>query len=110
MDGLIFTGNKKSFENFKNQISLDIFPMFENLRSYCLSLGENVVEDIREHRIVFGKSLSFRWFADLKPSFGEISVKIQKSRKETPLIISVKNEEKIADLKILLKEAFVTIQ
>lgn len=110
MDGLIPSGNKKTFENFKNQIPLDIFPLFNNLRNYCLSLGENVVEDVREHRIVFGKSLSFRWFADLKPFIGEISVKIQKSRKESPLVITVKNDETIEDLKILLKEAFVTIR
>lgn len=57
-----------------------------------MSLGGNVVEDVRAHRIVFGKSLSFRWFADLEPENDSIIVKIQRNRKEPFQTITVTNQ------------------
>jgi len=109
MDGLVSSGKKRTFESFKNQIPKETMPLFNQIRDYCLSLGENVVEDVRMHRIVFGKSLTFRWFVDLKPSSKGIFVKIQKNRKEQPVTVLIQNEEKFKDLKNLLTEAFVTI-
>ncbi|NDF48182.1 MAG: hypothetical protein EB158_08450 [Nitrosopumilaceae archaeon] len=69
MDGL-FLGPKRTYEDFKKQIPVSVLPLFDSLRKHCLSLGANVVEDVRAHRIVFGKSLSFRWFADIKSEQG----------------------------------------
>ena len=109
MDGLISSGNKRNFENFKNQIPKASLSLYAELRDYCLSLGENVVEDVRMHRIVFGKSLTFRWFADLEPLPDGILVKIQKNRKEQPTIITIQNNEDAEDLKNLIKQAFTEI-
>ena len=64
VDGL-FSGPKRTYEDFKKQIPMPVSSAFDSLRQYCLSLGANVVEDVRAHRVVFVKSLSFRWFADL---------------------------------------------
>lgn len=80
MDGL-FMGPKRSYNDFKRQIPSSVFSIYDDLRGYCLSLGNNVVEDVRAHRIVFGKSLSFRWFADLEPAEDSIIIKIQRDRK-----------------------------
>ena len=60
------------------------------------------------HRIVFGKSLTFRWFADLEPLPEGILVKVQKNRKEQPTTIMIQNEN-AEDLKNLIKEAFTEI-
>lgn len=109
MDGLIFSGNGRTFENFKNQIPNDVQPLFIHLRSYCLSLGENVVEDVRMHRIVFGKSLTFRWFADLEPTEDGIFVKIQKNRKEPIMSVKIQKDANFESVKNLLKEAFTGI-
>ena len=109
MDGLISSGNKRTFENFKNQIPQQSLLLFEDLRDYCLSLGENVVEDVRMHRIVFGKSLTFRWFADLEPLPEGVLVKVQKNRKEPPSINMIQNNGDTEDLKRLLQEAFTQI-
>ena len=67
MDFVSF-GNKKKFNDFKNQIPIIVQPLFEELRQFCLELGENIVEDVRMHRIVFCKSMTFRWFADFEPT------------------------------------------
>ena len=102
-------GNKRSYEDFKKQIPIGIQPLFDLIRTYCFSLGENVVEDIRMHRIVFGKSMSFRWFADVAPQEKSILIKIQKNRKQQPQIIQVELNQDLTDLKKIWKEAFDTI-
>lgn len=109
MDGL-FLGPKRSYEDFKKQIPASVFGMFDGLRQYCMSLGNNVVEDVRAHRIVFGKSLSFRWFADFEPGNDSIIVKIQRNRKEPFQTITITNETKLDELKGVLLDAYNTIR
>ena len=55
--------------------------IFDDLSSYCLTLGKNVVEDIRMHRIVFSKSITFRNFADIEPQRDFITLKIREIEK-----------------------------
>ena len=69
-----------------------------------------MVEDVRMHRIVFGKSMTFRWFADAEPQENGIMIKIQKSRKETPQIIHIKLEQDVTELEEILKEAYETVR
>jgi hypothetical protein len=109
MDGLIPSGNRRTFEDFQNQVPKEFQPTFNQLREFCLSLGGNIVENIRMHRIVFGKSFDFRWFADLEPTSQGIILKVQKNRKESPVIFKIKKEGEIEDLKNLINEAFNSI-
>lgn len=104
-----FSGNKRTWNDFESQISSDVKPVFEEFRNFCLSLGDNVVEDVRMHRIVFGKSMSFRWFADIEPEKDGVVVKIQKDRKESPKIIQVKSNDRMEQTKELVREAYQTI-
>lgn len=109
MDGM-FLGSKRTYDDFKKQIPSVTFPLFDSLRQYCLSLGNNVVEDVRAHRIVFGKSLSFRWFADLEPQGNSIIIKIQKSRKEPTQTITVQDGQITDELKKTIVDAYNTIR
>ena len=109
MNGLVSFDNNRSYDDFKKQIPVTIRPLFDSIREYCLSLGENVVEDIRMHRVVFGKSMTFRWFADVSPQGNSVIIKIQKNRKESPQIIKVNPTQDLGVLKEILKEAFETI-
>lgn len=108
MDGL-FLGPKKNYEDFKKQIPPETSSLFDLLRQYCISLGNNVVEDVRAHRIVFGKSLSFRWFADLEPEGNSIIMKIQRDRKEPFKTITVNNEQSLDEIKKAISDAYNTI-
>ncbi len=103
-------GNKRNYEDFKKQIPIKIQPLFDLIRDHCFSLGENVVEDIRMHRIVFGKSMTFRWFADVAPQDNSIIIKIQKNRKESPQNLQVELDQDLTNLKKILKKAFETIR
>jgi hypothetical protein len=109
MEGIVSFGGKRSYDDFKKQIPNTVQPLFDSIREFCLLLGENVVEDIRMHRVVFGKSMTFRWFADVEPEREGIIIKIQKSRKESPQILQIKTGQDITELKEIIKNAFETI-
>ena len=109
MTKLVSFGNNRSYDDFKKQIPKKIQPLFDSIREYCFSLGENVVEDIRMHRVVFGKSMTFRWFADISPQKNSVIIKIQKNRKEPTQNLEIKTKGDLDILKKVLKEAFDTI-
>ena len=109
MNNLGFFENKKSYEDFEKQIDRSIKPLFELIRSYCLSLGKNVVEDVRMHRIVFGKSITCRSFADVEPLENSILVKVRRDRNEPQKEIEVTSEQGLSELKKLILEAYNAI-
>ena len=82
MEGIISFGNKRSYEDFKKQIPSSVLPLFDSIRKFCFSLGENVVEDVRMHRVVFCKSITFRWFVDIEPETKVINDKGKEEIKE----------------------------
>jgi len=57
------------------------------------------------HRIVFGKSIIFRWFADIEPQQDSIIIKIQENRK-VQQIIEIKSNEKLEEVKEKIQNAF----
>ncbi len=109
MDGIISFGNKRNYDDFKKQIPSSVLPLFDSIREFCFSLGENVVEDVRMHRVVFCKSMTFRWFVDVEPQREGVIIKIQRNRKEPLQIIQVKEDQKISEFSQMLKEAFEEI-
>ena len=102
-------GTGRTYDDFKKQIPAPVLPLYGSIRNYCFSLGENIVEDIRMRRIVFGKTMTFRWFADVAPEKDTVVIKIQKDRKEPANIIEINLEQNLDDVKSLLKEAYETI-
>ncbi len=109
MDGIISFGNKRNYDDFKKQIPIQVLPLFDSIREYCFTLGRNVIEDVRMHRIVFCKSITFRWFVDVQPEKEGVIIKIQKNRKEQVQIIQIKKEQHISEFNQLIKEAFEEI-
>ena len=110
MEGLIGTGTGRTYHDFQRQIPEPVKPLFDKLRTYCMSLDEKVVEDVRMHRIVFCKTMAFRWFADLEPTEKSIMIKIQKERKSEPKILEVTPKQELLEVESSLKDAFTTIR
>jgi len=104
------SGNKRSYNNFKENISPQIQSLFDSLRDFCFSLGSNVIEDVRMHRVVFCKSITFRWFADMEPDKDSILLKIQKNRKEPFLTMKIKADDNLDQVKEFLRDAYITIR
>ena len=109
MEGIISFGNKRSYDDFKKQIPPQVLPLFDSIRKFCFSLGENVIEDVRMHRIVFCKSMTFRWFADVEPQKEGVAIKIQKNRKDPIEIIQINKSQQISEFGDLIKKAYEQI-
>ena len=103
-------GNMRNYDDFKKQIPSSVLPLFDSIREFCFSLGENVVEDVRMHRVVFCKSMTFRWFADIEPKREGVTIKIQKNRKERIKIIQINKDQQISEFKQIIKNAFEEIR
>ena len=110
MENFIGVGTGRTYADFQRQIPEPVKPLFDKLRTYCMSLDEKVIEDVRMHRIVFCKTMTFRWFADLEPTQSSIIIKIQKERKVEPKILEVNPEQELSKIESLLKDAFMTIR
>mgnify|MGYP004128290435 FL=1 len=110
MEKFIGVGNGRTYENFQKQIPEPVKPLFDKLRTYCKSLDDKVIEDVRMHRVVFCKTMTFRWFADLEPTQSSIIIKIQKERKIEPTILEVTPKQKLSEIESRLKDAFTTIR
>lgn len=110
MNTFFSSGNKRSYNDFKENISPQIQSLFDSLRDFCFSLGSNVIEDVRMHRVVFCKSITFRWFVDMEPDKDSILLKIQRNRKEPFSTMKIKVDDDLEQVKELLKDAYITIR
>ena len=109
MENLIGVGNGRTYEDFERQIPKPVKPLFDKLRIYCKSLDEKVIEDVRMHRVVFCKTMTFRWFADLEPTQSSIIIKIQKERKTEPKVLEITSEQDLSEIENALRDAFTNI-
>ena len=107
--GLSMAGNGRTYDEFRKHMLEPVVPLFDSLREYCLALGEKVVEDVRMHRVVYGKSISFRWFADMEPQEDGVLIKLQRDRKEEPKAITIKLDQDLTEIKREIKDAYETI-
>jgi len=108
MDDLI-SGQGRTYDDFQRQLANAVKPLFDELQDYCLSLGKNVIEDVRMHRIVFCKSMTFRYFADIEPQRDSVIIKIRRDRKESIKEIKVKPNENLDEAKKLIFDAYTNI-
>lgn len=81
-----------------------------SLRDFVKSLGNNVIEEVRPHRIVYAKSLTFRTFLDVQPKNDSITISVRKDRSEPPRIYIAKTEQELEDIKYQIAEAHKTIR
>jgi hypothetical protein len=105
----LFPGDTRTYYDVEKQLTPQIKSLFDELRNYCLSLGKNVVEDVRMHRVVFGKSMTFRFFADVEPQRDFVIIKIRRDRKEPLKEIEIRPNENIDEIKRLLSDAYTNI-
>ena len=93
----------RSYDDFMKDANSNAWPFMDDLRKFCFSLGSDVVEDVRMHRVVFCKSFAFRWFVDMEPQKSSVLLKIQKSRKETQTF-QLRMNRQVASRRLLAQE------
>ncbi|HET6590102.1 MAG TPA: hypothetical protein VFG45_08070 [Candidatus Nitrosocosmicus sp.] len=80
-----------------------------NLRKFVLQLGNNIVEEIRPHRIVYAKSLTFRYFLDIYPNKDSLTIAIRKNRKEPATEHTIKTHDDLNKIEKEIETAFKEI-
>jgi hypothetical protein len=98
-----------SFESHLVNLSKDTETLLVNLRDFVLSLGDNVIEEVRPHRIVYAKSLTFRYFLDICPRNKDLIISIRRSRKEPAKEYVVNNIQEIQSIETEIIEAYSAI-
>lgn len=81
-----------------------------DLRNFVKSLGNNVIEEIRPHRIAYAKSLTFRTFLDIQPKKDSLTISLRKSRNESIITQTIKTVEDIENVKPQIVEAYKKIK
>ncbi|HET7148264.1 MAG TPA: hypothetical protein VFI73_07175 [Candidatus Nitrosopolaris sp.] len=112
MDKLGLYSNKPSlsFEIHLNGLVEQLRTSLLELRKFVKSLGNNVIEDIRPHRIVYAKSLNFRTFLDIQPKNDSLIISTRTGRNESATILTVKTIQEVEAIKSQIKNAYHTIQ
>ena len=98
-----------SFESHLVNLGKEIEILLINLREFVLSLGDNVIEEVRPHRIVYAKSLTFRYFLDIYPRNNDLIIGIRKNRKEPTKEYVVSNIQEIENIELEIKEAYKAV-
>lgn len=81
-----------------------------DLRNFVKSLGDNVIEEVRPHRITYAKSLTFRTFLDIQPRKDSLTISLRKSRNESTTDHTAKTVEDIENVKPQIAEAYNKIK
>jgi predicted transport protein len=99
-----------SFESHIVGLKEETRELLLNLRAFINSLGDNVIEEPRPHRIAYAKSLNFRVFADVQPKGDSLIISVRKSRTEVPVTYMVKNLSDLETAKNQISEAYNKIR
>jgi hypothetical protein len=81
-----------------------------DLRTFIKSLSDNVIEEIRPHRIVYAKSLNFRTFVDVQPKNDSFIISIRKGRTEPLTTCILHNPSQLEAIKDQIAEAYKAIR
>jgi hypothetical protein len=107
--GLFSDKHSIPFESHLDGLDDQTKTLLLHLRKFVKSLGENVVEEVRPHRVVYAKSLTFRYFLDIRTKRDSLIVSTRRSRKEPPVEHIVKDAEEMDNIKPAISEAYANI-
>ena len=98
------------YDMFRSRYPPKAHPHLDAARRFCLSLGDSVIEDVREHRLVYGKSMIQRWFADIYPDTDSIRIKTSRGWRHPPTIDVVSYTDDISEILAHIQDAYRTIR
>jgi hypothetical protein len=100
-----------TFESHLEKLKETIRPIMVDLRKFVISLGSDVIEEVRPHRIVYSKTLNFRTFLDIESTAGDsLKLSIRYGRGIPPVSLVVVTIEDLEHAKKRIAEAYQKIQ
>ena len=95
------------YDSFRNGVVPQARPTMDRLREFCLGLGG--VESVRAHRVVYGRGMTHRWFADIEPDTDHTTLKTSRGWRHPPLVTVIPHGEDISDAKEMIRAAFDSV-
>ena len=80
------------------------------LRTFIKSLGDNVIEETRPHRIAYAKTLNFRTFVDIQPRNDSLVISVNRGRNEPTSTHVVDSPSKLEEIKKQIADSYSTIR
>jgi hypothetical protein len=100
-----------TFESHLEKLKEPVRPLLVDLRKFVISLGSNVIEEVRPHRIVYSKTMNFRTFLDIEPTAGDsLMLSIKYGRGAPPISLMIMSIEDAERAKKQISEAYQKIQ
>jgi hypothetical protein len=99
-----------SFESHLNRLEEDIKTLLLDMRKFVQTFGRDIIEEVRPHRIVYAKSLTYRTFLDIKPESHHLIVSIRKGRTQPVISHTIRNIQESESIKPEIQDAYKTIK
>jgi len=97
------------FENHLQVLEDEGKTLLLHLRDFVINLGNNVIEEVRPHRITYAKSLTFRTFLDVQPNKDSLTISLRQNRTDPIISHKVKNLGDVENVKPKIIEAYEKI-
>lgn len=103
-------GGRPPFEAHLAGLGEPAKSIMSELRRFVLSLGPSVIEEVRPHRVVYAKTLTFRTFLDVEPAVDHLVIRIRSGRQSPPALIIIKTRQEAEQAKKAITEAYEKIR
>jgi hypothetical protein len=103
-------GGGPSFETHLASLQEPAKSIMADLRRFALALGQSVIEEVRPHRVVYAKTLTFRTFLDVEPAVDHLVIEIRSGRQASPERVMIKTQEEAERAKKAIAEAYEKIR
>ncbi|HYY40111.1 MAG TPA: hypothetical protein VE692_02575 [Nitrososphaera sp.] len=98
------------FENHLEKLKEPARSILVDLRKFVISLGNNVIEEVRPHKVVYAKTMNFRTFLDIEPMAGDsLTLSIRYGRDMPSINVLVMTIEDADRAKKQIAEAYQKI-
>ena len=105
------SGDQPQFESHLLHLNEQVRTLMVDLRKFVLSLGSNVIEEVRPHRVVYSKTMNFRIFLDIEPASDSLTLLIRSGRTTSSMIsTTIKTAQEAENIKVQIAEAYEKIK
>jgi hypothetical protein len=98
------------FEDHLKNLRGDTREMLLELRRFVQSLGDMIIEEVRPHRIVYAKTLTFRAFLDIQPKEEGLAIVVKHGRGKPEYAFLISSGKDLEEAKSQISQAFHDIK
>jgi hypothetical protein len=106
----MMSGGNIPFETHLEGLQEPARSVMLDLRNFVKSLGANVIEEVRPHRVAYAKTMNFRTFLDIMPAGDSLVLSIRYGRAAPPATATVRTAQDAEGAKKQIADAYQKIQ